>query len=99
MNNSNIMQQLKEELQKNALKYGDFTLASGQKSKYYINCKTVTLSALGSYLVGKGLLQRKPHFPCCPLQLKVSLLLSSPFELNFKGSTIIHSECQEVYLF
>jgi len=51
-----IKKELKIELKQNALKYGDFTLASGQKSKYYINCKGVTLDAKGSYLAGAALL-------------------------------------------
>ena len=52
--------ELKQELLAHALKFGDFTLASGQKSKYYINCKTVTLSAKGSFLVGVNLLPLVP---------------------------------------
>jgi len=36
-----------------AYREGDFTLASGQKSTYYIDCKEVTLDAVGSLLVGK----------------------------------------------
>jgi orotate phosphoribosyltransferase len=35
---------------------GDFTLSSGQKSLYYINCKPVTLSAEGALAVGRLLL-------------------------------------------
>jgi orotate phosphoribosyltransferase len=52
--------ELKQELAAHALKFGDFTLASGQKSSYYINCKTVTLSAKGSFLVGVNLLPLIP---------------------------------------
>lgn len=58
---SDIREQLKAALLKDALKFGDFTLASGQKSKYYINCKPVTLGAEGSYLVGKNLLNMIPE--------------------------------------
>lgn len=56
----NINDELKSALQKDAIKYGDFTLASGKKSKFYINCKTVTLDAKGSYLIGKALLNLIP---------------------------------------
>ncbi|WP_216634544.1 orotate phosphoribosyltransferase [Gloeomargarita lithophora] len=35
-----------------AYQEGEFTLSSGAKSSYYINCKTVTLHPQGAYLVG-----------------------------------------------
>jgi len=56
MNIVAIKKELESELKQHALKYGDFTLASGKKSKYYINCKSVTLDAKGSYLAGAALL-------------------------------------------
>lgn len=39
-----------------ALKFGDFTLASGRKATYYLDGKQVTLDATGSRLIGEGLL-------------------------------------------
>jgi orotate phosphoribosyltransferase len=60
LNTPDTLKQLKQELLSNALKFGDFTLASGQKSAYYINSKTVTLSAKGSFLVGVNLLPLVP---------------------------------------
>ena len=36
----------------NALRFGDFTLASGQKSSYFIDGKQVTLDAEGAYCIG-----------------------------------------------
>ena len=39
-----------------ALKFGDFTLASGKKAKFYLDCKQFTLDATGARLVGEGLL-------------------------------------------
>jgi orotate phosphoribosyltransferase len=36
-----------------SLKKGDFTLASGQKSTYYIDAKKTTLSSRGAYLVAR----------------------------------------------
>jgi orotate phosphoribosyltransferase len=36
-----------------SFKTGDFTLASGRKSKYYINGKMTTLDARGAYLVAR----------------------------------------------
>ena len=37
-------------------KEGDYTLSSGRKSKYYINCKPVTLSGEGLYLLSMAML-------------------------------------------
>ncbi len=39
-----------------ALKFGDFTLASGKKASYYLDGKQVTLDAAGARLVGEGIL-------------------------------------------
>lgn len=39
-----------------ALKFGDFTLASGKKAKYYLDGKQVTLDATGARLIGEGIL-------------------------------------------
>ncbi len=41
-------------LQERCFQYGDFTLSSGRKSRYYYNGKLVTLSPRGSYLVGRA---------------------------------------------
>jgi orotate phosphoribosyltransferase len=40
-----------------ALKFGEFTLASGQKSNYYLDGKQVTLHSEGLRLVSEGLLE------------------------------------------
>ena len=40
---------------------GDFTLSSGAKSSYYINCKPVTLSAEGALALGRLLLELLPN--------------------------------------
>jgi orotate phosphoribosyltransferase len=39
-----------------ALKFGDFTLASGKKAKFYLDTKQVTLDSFGAKLVGEGIL-------------------------------------------
>ncbi len=39
-----------------ALRFGDFTLASGKKATYYLDGKQVTLDATGARLVGEGIL-------------------------------------------
>lgn len=40
-----------------ALKFGDFTLASGKKAKYYLDGKQITLQSEGLRLVSEGLLE------------------------------------------
>ncbi|MEL6910603.1 MAG: orotate phosphoribosyltransferase [Cyanobacteria bacterium J06629_2] len=45
---------------KHAYVEGDFTLSSGAKSSYYINCKQVTLNATGALALGRLLLQQLP---------------------------------------
>ena len=45
-----------------SFKLGDFTLASGQKSDYYVDCRTTTLHAEGGRLAGLD------HARCAPAQ-------------------------------
>lgn len=40
-----------------ALKLGDFTLASGKKSNYYLDCRQLTLDSRGAIQVGTGMLE------------------------------------------
>jgi orotate phosphoribosyltransferase len=40
-----------------ALKFGDFTLASGKKAKYYLDGKQITLDSRGAVLIAEGLLE------------------------------------------
>ena len=39
------------------LEFGDFTLASGKKASYYLDCRKVTLDARGARLIGEGILE------------------------------------------
>lgn len=43
-------------LVRDAYREGDFKLSSGQRSSYYIDCKQVTLSALGSVAIARLML-------------------------------------------
>ena len=36
-----------------AIQRGEFTLASGAKASYYIDCRKVTLDSMGAHLIGK----------------------------------------------
>ena len=44
-------------IREKALRFGDFTLASGKKASYYLDCRQVTLDANGARLVGEGMLE------------------------------------------
>jgi len=54
---------VKEELKKllketGAVKFGDFTLSSGKKSDFYVDCRKVTLHPQGAKLIGKIILEK-----------------------------------------
>lgn len=49
-------QQLIGLVREKALKFGDFTLASGRKASYYLDGKQVTLDSAGCVLVAEGML-------------------------------------------
>jgi len=40
-----------------ALKFGDFTLASGKKATFYLDCRQITLDSVGAKLIGEGILE------------------------------------------
>src|SRR5690242_17405809 len=50
-------------LQRDALKTGTFTLASGRTSHYYVDGRTVTLSAEGAAVIGAGVLAALAAWP------------------------------------
>ena len=41
-----------------AVKFGEFTLSSGKKSDFYVDCRKVTLHPQGAKLVGKIILEK-----------------------------------------
>jgi orotate phosphoribosyltransferase len=47
---------LTELIRKNSLQLGDFTLASGKKAKYYLDCRKVTLDPQGANQIAAGIL-------------------------------------------
>jgi orotate phosphoribosyltransferase len=55
---------LREILLNKAIKFGDFTLASGGKSNYYINCKMATLDSEGLYLTAEIMLDKLEGLEC-----------------------------------
>jgi orotate phosphoribosyltransferase len=50
-------QALQQLIQGEALKFGQFTLASGKQASYYLDCRQVTLNAQGARLIGEGMLE------------------------------------------
>ncbi|MFO0819643.1 MAG: orotate phosphoribosyltransferase [Pirellulales bacterium] len=40
-----------------ALEFGDFTLASGKKASFYLDCRRVTLDSKGANLIAAGILE------------------------------------------
>ena len=53
-------------IMENALKFGDFTLASGKKAQYYLDCRQVTLDSVGARLIGEGILEMLQVNPVMP---------------------------------
>lgn len=49
-------QALKELIRERALRFGDFTLASGKQASYYLDCRKVTLASEGARLIAEGML-------------------------------------------
>jgi orotate phosphoribosyltransferase len=54
---SSFRDQLLELLATNSFRLGEFTLSSGSKSDYYIDCRTTTLHARGAELTGRVFLE------------------------------------------
>ena len=54
-------QQLIDLIREKALQFGDFTLASGKKAKFYLDCRKVTLDGHGANLIAHGILDRIEH--------------------------------------
>ena len=59
-------QALMDLVKNRALKFGDFTLASGKKAKYYLDGKQVTLDSRGARLIGEGMLELLTRFGTLP---------------------------------
>jgi orotate phosphoribosyltransferase len=49
--------ELREIIRKKSLSVGDFTLSSGKKSTYYLDCRTTTLDPRGALLIARSILQ------------------------------------------
>lgn len=59
-NNEDLRHNLLDLIVKYAYREGDFTLSSGARSSYYINCKEVTLRAEGALMIGRLILDALP---------------------------------------
>lgn len=59
MSNTRAMQdELFQIIKRLSFKTGDFILASGQRSSYYVDCRLSTLDGRGAYLIGQLLYER-----------------------------------------
>ncbi|MDG1872763.1 MAG: orotate phosphoribosyltransferase [Mariniblastus sp.] len=50
-------QRLIELVQRDALQFGDFTLASGKTAKYYLDCRKLTLDSEAANVIAAGILE------------------------------------------
>src|SRR5437867_12020542 len=54
----NARRQLREIIREKSLRVGEFTLSSGKRSSYYLDCRLTTLDPRGALLIGRLLLDR-----------------------------------------
>ena len=52
------LSQLREIIRQKSLRIGDFTLSSGKKSSYYLDCRMTTLDPKGALLIARLILDR-----------------------------------------
>jgi orotate phosphoribosyltransferase len=52
------LQELRGIIREKSLRIGDFTLSSGKKSSYYLDCRMTTLHPRGAVLIGRLILAR-----------------------------------------
>lgn len=50
-------ERLQSLIMEKSLKFGDFTLASGKKATFYLDCRKITLDSVGAKLIGEGILE------------------------------------------
>jgi len=54
----NELQELAEIVKKRSLRIGEFTLSSGKKAPYYLDCRMTTLDPRGAYLIARLVLSK-----------------------------------------
>src|ERR1041385_2360111 len=52
------LRQLRDIIRQKSLRVGDFTLSSGKKSSYYLDCRMTTLDPRGALLIARLILER-----------------------------------------
>ena len=52
------LRELRAIIRQKSLRIGDFTLSSGKKSSYYLDCRMTTLDPRGALLIGRLILER-----------------------------------------
>jgi orotate phosphoribosyltransferase len=52
------LRELRSIIRQKSLRVGEFTLSSGKKSSYYLDCRMTTLDARGALLIGRLILDR-----------------------------------------
>ena len=52
------LRELRDIIRQKSLRVGDFTLSSGKKSSYYLDCRMTTLDPRGALLIGRIILER-----------------------------------------
>src|SRR5271155_3390924 len=75
-----------------SFKLGDFTLSSGAKSDYYIDCRTTTLHAEGGRLTGLAILDLIHHHKLKPAAIGGLTMGADPIVSNVASASAWHAQ-------
>ena len=83
-------------IREHALQFGDFTLASGKKATYYLDCRTVTLHPQGANQIAAGMLQLilNSHFGAVPDAVGGLAIGADPIT----ASIVVHAGLRDQHL-
>jgi len=83
-------------VRKHALQFGDFTLASGKKASYYLDCRTVTLHPQGANQIAAGMLDliMKKQFGTIPDAVGGLAIGADPIT----ASVVVHAGLRNLHI-
>jgi len=83
-------------VREHALQFGDFTLASGKKASYYLDCRTITLHPQGANQIAAGMLELilGNHFGAIPDAVGGLAIGADPIT----ASVVVHAGLKDRHL-
>jgi len=92
MTTTNYRTALLQTLARISFKLGDFTLSSGAKSDYYIDCRTTTLHAEGGRLTGHAILDLLREHKLKPVAVGGLTMGADPVVSNVATASAWHAQ-------